>query len=220
MEADPDRTAFLAPLPTGGWRELTWRQTKDRVFDLAAGLIALGIRIEDRVAIASSTRLDWILADLAIMCAGGATTTVYPSTTAGDVGYILSDSGSRVVFAEDAAQVEKVRAANLAGLLAVVLFDGTADGETVLSLDQLADRGRALLAEKPDAVTDVVSQLKPEHLATLIYTSGTTGRPKGVRLVHDNWTYEGASVDSIKHPAAPTTCSTCGCRCPTCSARC
>jgi long-chain acyl-CoA synthetase len=198
VEADPDRTAFLAPLPTGGWRELTWRQTKNRVVDLAAGLLSLGIGIEDRVAIASSTRLDWVLADLAIMCAGAATTTVYPSTTTGDVGYILSDSGSRVVFAEDDAQIEKVRAANLGGLLAVVTFDGAADGETVLSLDQLADRGKALLAENSDAVTDVVSQLRPDHLATLIYTSGTTGRPKGVRLVNDNWTFEGASVDSVK----------------------
>ncbi len=197
VDATPNKTAFLAPVPTGGWRELTWKQTKERVVDLAAGLVSLGIGIEDRVAIASSTRLEWVLADFAVMCAGGATTTVYPSTTAGDVGYILSDSGSRVVFAEDDGQVEKVKSANPSGLLAIVTFDGSADGESVLSLDQLAERGRALLAEKPDAITDVVAQLTPDHLATLIYTSGTTGRPKGVRLVNDNWTFEGASVDSI-----------------------
>ncbi len=198
VDATPNKTAFLAPMPTGGWRELTWKQTKERVLDLAAGLVSLGVGIEDRVAIASSTRLEWVLADFAVTCAGGATTTVYPSTTAGDVAYILSDSGSRVVFAEDDGQVEKVKSANISDLLAIVTFDGAADGESVLSLDQLAERGRALLAEKPDTITDVVAQLTPDHLATLIYTSGTTGRPKGVRLVHDNWTFEGASVDSIK----------------------
>jgi long-chain acyl-CoA synthetase len=198
VDATPDAPAYRAPLPTGGWHELTWRQTSDRVLDLAAGLVALGVGIEDRVAIASSTRLDWVLADFAIMCAGAATTTVYPSTAAADVGYILSDSGSTVVFAEDDAQIAKIRSVELPGLLAIVTFDGTADGQSVLSLDQLATRGHALLAEKPSAITDIVARLTPDHLATLIYTSGTTGRPKGVRLVHDNWTFEGASVDSIK----------------------
>jgi long-chain acyl-CoA synthetase len=198
VDATPDGPAYRAPLPAGGWRELTWRQTGDRVLDLAAGLVALGVGIEDRVAIASSTRLEWVLADFAIMCAGAATTTVYPSTAAADVGYILSDSGSTVVFAEDDAQVAKIRSAELPGLRAIVTFDGTADGQTVLSLDQLTARGHALLVEKPSVISDIVAQLTPDHLATLIYTSGTTGRPKGVRLVHDNWTFEGASVDSIK----------------------
>ena len=72
------------------------------------------------MAIASSTRIDWILADLAISCAGAATTTVYPATAEPDVGYILSDSGSVVVFAENADQVAKVKAANLPGLIGIV----------------------------------------------------------------------------------------------------
>ena len=75
---------------------------------LAAGLLALGLEPEQRVGIASSTRVEWILADLAILCAGGATTTVYPSTMTEDVGYILADSDCRVVFAEDADQVAKL----------------------------------------------------------------------------------------------------------------
>ena len=62
------------------WVSLTWSETKDKAYQLAAGLLAIGIQPEDRVAIASNTRIEWILADLAIMCAGGATTTVYPTT--------------------------------------------------------------------------------------------------------------------------------------------
>ena len=64
------------------WKSLTWAQTKDRVFNLAAGLVDLGVQPQQRVAIAATTRIEWILSDLAILCAGGATTTVYPSTTA------------------------------------------------------------------------------------------------------------------------------------------
>ncbi len=200
VAATPDRPAFLSPDPTepGGWQTLTWAQTGERVTELAAGLLSLGIGIEDRVAIASSTRLEWVLADLAIMCAGGATTTIYPTTKQDDVAYILRDSGSRVIFAEDDAQLGKLADADLPNVRAIVTFDGAADGERVLSLQQLAERGRALLAEQPAAVSDRIDELLPEHLATLIYTSGTTGRPKGVRLVHDNWTYEGAAADAVQ----------------------
>ncbi len=72
------------------------------------GLLSLGIQPEQRVGIASSTRYEWILADLAVMCAGGATTTVYPSTNAEDTAYILSDSECQVVFAEDDEQIAKL----------------------------------------------------------------------------------------------------------------
>ena len=59
------------------WKSLTWSQTRDRVFNLAAGLVDLGVEPQQRVAIAATTRIEWILSDLAILCAGAATTTVY-----------------------------------------------------------------------------------------------------------------------------------------------
>jgi long-chain acyl-CoA synthetase len=182
------------------WQSLTWTQTKRRVFDLAAGLVELGVEPQQRVAIASTTRIEWILSDLAILCAGAATTTVYPSTTASDVGYILGDSESVVIFAEDSDQADKALAAGLPCLKAIVLFDGThdgADGVQILSLDELAARGRERLAKESDVIDRRIADTGPEDLATLIYTSGTTGRPKGVRLVHDNWTYEGAAVSAL-----------------------
>ncbi len=179
------------------WLSLTWDQTKERSYDLAAGLLSLGIGPEDRVAIASNTRLEWILADLAVMCAGGATTTVYPSTQHEDVSYILGDSQSRIVFAEDELQVSKVldHLADLPDLTTIVQISGTVAHERVIGWDDLAAHGRAHLAEHPGAVDDAIARIRPEHLATLIYTSGTTGRPKGVRLVQDNWTYLGASLE-------------------------
>ncbi len=181
------------------WVSLTWQQTQDRVFDLAAGLLALGVGPEDRVAITSNTRVEWILADLAVMCAGGATTTVYPNTQHEDVGYILGDSESTVVFAEDEQQVGKVldHLHELPALTTVVQIDGTPSHERVISWADLSARGREHLAAQPDAVEQAIAPIGPEHLATLIYTSGTTGRPKGVRLVQDNWTYLGAALEEF-----------------------
>ena len=202
----PDHEAFREPdagaAGGGGWTRHTWRQTGQVVEELAAGLIALGVQPEERVAIASTTRLAWIHADLAVMCAGAATTTVYPTTPADDVRYILADSGSVLVVAEDAGQLEKVteHLADLPALRHVVLVDTPADGVPevagvpVLTWAELAEKGRAELAEHPDAVAQRSAAVRPESLATLIYTSGTTGRPKGVRLPNRNWVYTGMAT--------------------------
>ena len=194
----PDAEAFRFPVAEV-WESVTWAQTDARVRRLAAGLIALGIESEQRVALASSTRFEWVLADLAAMLAGAATTTIYPTTSDSDVTYIVSDSQSRLVFAEDDAQIAKLRAnrAQLPDVVKVITFDGASDGDWVISLAEVEQLGAEHLARVPSAVDDRVAAIKPQHLATLIYTSGTTGRPKGVRLSHDCWTYEAAAVDSI-----------------------
>ena len=178
------------------WVSTTWQEAAEQVEVIAAGLLALGIQPEDRVAIASSTRYEWILADLAIMCAGGATTTVYPTTNATDTAFILSDSESRVVFAEDEAQLEKLRERrdDLPKLEKVVVFDGDGDGDRILSLSELAELGKTYMVDHPACVQTTAEAITPDQLATLIYTSGTTGKPKGVRLSHRAWVYEGTTV--------------------------
>ncbi|MGO4256790.1 AMP-dependent synthetase/ligase [Marmoricola sp. RAF53] len=195
----PNGEAFRFPVADGQpWESLTWREAGDRVERLAAGLLALGIESEQRVGIAAGTRVEWIEADLAILSAGAATTTVYPSTMAEDVAYILADSESRIVFAEDDEQVQKLRdhRAELPALFKIVVFDGTTDGDWVIGLDDLAKLGEDYLAQHPDAVTKATDAIETNQLATLIYTSGTTGKPKGVRLTHSSWTYEGAVIQS------------------------
>jgi long-chain acyl-CoA synthetase len=194
-----DREAIRYPDADEKWHSMTWRQVGDEVTRLAAGLVALGIEPGQRVAIAASTRHEWILADLAINAAAAATTTVYPSTGAEDTAYILSDSDSRIVFAEDDEQVKKLveQRAALPNLTTVVTFEPSALGEDwVISLEELASRGSTLLANAPTTVEDRVATLTPDALATLIYTSGTTGKPKGVRLAHDGWTYEAYALKS------------------------
>lgn len=202
--ATPEREAYRYPVSVGDdaeeWRSLTWAQTARRVDAIAAGLLALGLRTEERVAISSSTRIEWILADMGVMCAGAAATAVYPSTNGEETAYILADSDSRAIFVENAEQLAKVVAHKdeLPGLRHAILFDpapnaAEAEDLEVLTLAELERRGGEYLAEHPDAIEATVRGIAPEQLATLIYTSGTTGRPKGVRLVHDCWSYQGAA---------------------------
>jgi long-chain acyl-CoA synthetase len=198
VEKSADREAYRYPDEDEVWHSLTWRETGEHVTKLAAGLVALGIEPEQRVAIASGTRYEWIFADLAVNAAGAATTTVYPTTAAEDVAYILSDSGSRIVFAEDDEQIEKLVAkrSELPDVMKVVTFDGKVDGDWVIGFDDLAQLGADLLEKDPKVIEQRVAAIEPGDLATLIYTSGTTGRPKGVRLSHDGWTYEGATLQA------------------------
>jgi long-chain acyl-CoA synthetase len=203
VAATPDTEAFRFPTE-GGWTSVTWAQAAETVKTLAAGLLALGIEPEQRVGIISTTRIEWLYADMAITCAGAATTAVYPTTQDDGVAYILSDSGSRLAFAEDDAQIAKLRAqrSHLPDLLRVITFEGEADGEWVLSLDDLMALGAKQLVDDPRCVDEAVAAVGPEHLATLIYTSGTTGPPKGVELPHRCWTYIGAIAESLDllHP--------------------
>jgi long-chain acyl-CoA synthetase len=195
VQTSPNREAYRFP-KGDQWESVTWKEAGDKVTRLAAGLVAVGVEHEQRVGIASSTRYEWILADLAIMCTGAATTTVYPSTIDDDVAYILADSECRVVFAEDDEQLAKIKEhrSELPRLEKVVTFDGTADGDWVITMDALADLGDKFLAEHPEIIETTAKAIAPDQLATLIYTSGTTGRPKGVRLLHRAWVYEGAAI--------------------------
>lgn len=181
------------------WVSLTWEQTKEKAFDLAAGLIALGLEPEDRVGIACSTRIEWVLADLGVVCAAGATTTVYPNTRSAEVGFILGDSGSRMIFTENDGQTAKVldQLDKLPDVLEIIQIEGRTDHDKVISWQQLLETGRGYRADHPDAIETAMSKVGPDSLATLIYTSGTTGEPKGVRLVHDSWTYEAVALDEL-----------------------
>src|SRR5262249_10200861 len=107
VRATPDREAFRYPVGDH-WRSMTWRQSGERIKAIAAGLLSLGLDREQRVAILCNTRVEWLLADLGILCAGGATTTVYPSSTAEEAASILADSAARYAFVEDAAQLAKL----------------------------------------------------------------------------------------------------------------
>ncbi|MDI1464823.1 long-chain fatty acid--CoA ligase [Catellatospora sp. KI3] len=200
VAASPDKRAFGAPGADGQPVWFTWTQIADRAKAIAAGLTTLGVGQEDRVAILSSTRLDWIVADLGIMCSSAATTTVYPTTEPEDACFIVADSGSKVLFAENPAQAAKMSRAAAPTLTHIVLIDGAADPDAEipqLTMAELERRGAEVQAATPGLVDSIIAGIAPEHLATLIYTSGTTGRPKGVELLHRGWCWEGVAQADV-----------------------
>ncbi|MFI8090217.1 AMP-dependent synthetase/ligase [Streptomyces sp. NPDC086080] len=204
VAATPDAEAYRYPVPPASgegpddWKSYTWASASERVHAIAAGLIELGVQPEERVALAAATRAEWILADLGILCAGAATTTIYPQTNADESAYILSDSQSRVLIAENAEQAAKAVAkrAELPELTRVVVIDpdGVDTDDFVITLTELEKRGAARLETEPELIKERVAAITKDQLATLIYTSGTTGRPKGVRLPHDCWSYMAKAI--------------------------
>jgi long-chain acyl-CoA synthetase len=169
----------------GRWVELSYRALADQVQDLSLGLLDLGVRPGDRVAILSENRPEWAVADYACLAACCTDVPIYPTLPAKQAEYILRDSGAVAVLVSTEAQLEKVRQARgqLPGLRHVIGFD--AGGEGVLRYDEVLARGRAARDRHPDW-RDRALRVGPDDLATLIYTSGTTGDPKGVMLTHGN----------------------------------
>jgi len=196
----PEREAFQFPGPGEQWKTVTWRQVDERVRAIAGGLRALGLREEERVAIVSSTRIEWLYVDFGVLVAGGATTTIYPQSTADEAAYILQDSDSVFVVAENAEQLQKIRAqrASVPHVKKVIVIDAfQGQDDWALSLADLEELGKRFNKENPKALDEIIDAVSPDRLATLIYTSGTTGRPKGVALTHDCWCYEGLAMAQI-----------------------
>jgi long-chain acyl-CoA synthetase len=157
------------------------------VQDLSLGLLELGVRRGDRVAILSENRPEWAITDYACLAARAADVPIYPTLPARQVEYILRDSGAAAVVVSSAAQLEKVLSvrARLPALTHVIALDADATGPGVLRFEDVLARGRAARDRHSDWQASALTAA-PDDLATLIYTSGTTGDPKGVMLSHGN----------------------------------
>ena len=195
-----DEDAFYYPDSREAWHTMKWAEVGRRTRRIACGLKAIGVQPEERVAILCATRVEWILADFGILCAGAATTTIYPSSTAEESRFIIADSGTVVVIAENDDQVEKLLAVReeIPNVHKVVTIDGTASEDGwVIRLDDLEDEGMVFDDATPEAYQETIDAITPDKLATLIYTSGTTGTPKGVELLHDCWVYTGEALSQL-----------------------
>ena len=179
----------------GQWKEVTWGEMNGHVNEIAAALVALGIERESRIAIVSNTRYEWVAADVGILGACCTTVPIYQSSIPGDIEYILNDAGVVCIFAEDAAQLEKLRGlkASIPNVQKIVCFndeDVDAGSDWEIGWSKFLEGGAAYLAENPNIVDERTAAIKADDLLTLVYTSGTTGRPKGVMITHDNMVYE------------------------------
>lgn len=179
----------------GIWRSWTWNQTADAVREIGAGLISLGFAPGETAAVLANTTVDWVLADLAILSAGGVCNGIYPTDAASQVQYLCEDSRTTILFVEDDEQLDKALEVKeqLPLLRKVIVFDMEGlrklQHPDVLSLDALRALGRAQLAQTPKAVEERAAACKPEDLAILVYTSGTTGKPKGAMHLHKGLVY-------------------------------
>ena len=198
VETTPDAEAYYYPVE-GGWQESTWEQAHTLVEGLAAGLVALGIEPEDRVAVMATTRYEWVLAFLAAQFAGAAVTPVDPTADDAHVAGVLRDSGARVVIAEDHDVVRtlwRVRA-RIRDVIRVVQIDGDYPDERVLSLEGLLALGLDHLAEQPRAIARRLYAVRRQGLAAITYPPTADGVLRGVRLSHAALTYQGAAIASL-----------------------
>jgi long-chain acyl-CoA synthetase len=158
--------------------DMTARAFLDRIWDVARGLIANGVRPGDRVALMSATRLEWPIIDFAVLAAGGVTVPIYETSSTDQIRWIISNSESvlLVTATRDLAAMYEAIADELPSCREVLVLD---DG----AIDDLAARGRDV---SMDTLAERRASVHRDDLASIIYTSGTTGRPKGCALSHGN----------------------------------
>jgi long-chain acyl-CoA synthetase len=176
-------TALRYP-QAGGFVEMSYGELGRTARDIARGLLALGVKPQDRVSILANTRAEWTLADFGSFCAGAVVAPIDHTNSPEECAYVLGHAESRVVFCEDAEQLSKVEQvrSRCPSLEHVVLLDGDAEG--ALSLRGLRERSSAVAEDELDAR---VGAIDPDDVATLVHTSGTTGPPKGCMITHRNF---------------------------------
>ncbi|MCA1713506.1 MAG: AMP-binding protein, partial [Actinobacteria bacterium] len=187
------RAVALREKDLGVWQEVTWAQYWDVVLDVAHGLLALGVEPGDRVAIHSENRREWLYSDMASVAVRATTMGLYPTNPAAEVQYLLANSGSRILIAEDQEQVDKALAVadTLPDLERIIYIEPRGirrryDDPRLMYWEDFLDLGRRHRAENAGEVERRMKRAQPDDVMTLIYTSGTTGPPKGAMLTVSN----------------------------------
>jgi len=191
----PDGVAFREK-DLGLWQETTWAEYWDVVLDAAHGLLALGVKIGDRVSIHCEDRPEWVILDMATVAVRGMTVGLYPTNPAPEVQYMLGDSGSEIHLAEDQEQADKVMEVidSLPSLRKMIHveprgFRNWRDDDRFLFWDDFIEMGRKHRSENPGAVEAIMAGAEAEDIITLVYTSGTTGPPKGAMISNTNFAF-------------------------------
>ena len=193
--AHGDEPAYSDRDGDGAWQTVTWREFRDQVLRLAAGLVSLGLRPGDRVALMLPNRMEHVLADQAVLHAGGVPVTFYATLAPDQIRYVAADCQVRMAVLDGASELARWAPllADLPNLATVIVRDAAvcpAD-ERHLSWDAFTALGekasRTAAAAEVDSRVDAMTPADP---VTLLYTSGTTGNPKGVVITHGSVMYE------------------------------
>ena len=172
----------LAHKPKGGtYQDISYTELGESVDAFSRGLNALGVEKDDRVAILSENRPEWAITDFGSLKTGALTVPMFSTLTAAQVGYILNDSGAKVICVSTEKQLEKCLSIRdeIPTLEQIIIFDSI-EGETPEGVTEFE-----AVCESTGEDTD--NTTSEDDIATIIYTSGTTGNPKGVMLTHANF---------------------------------
>ncbi|MEP6990417.1 MAG: AMP-binding protein, partial [bacterium] len=186
--AQYDKPDALQYKVNGVYQPISSRLLAERVRRAALGLVELGVKAGDRVAIFSENRPEWAIADYACVTSGVTDVPLYPNLPPDQAAYIIRDSGSVAIFVSDPAQAAKIAEvrAKCPTLRHVITFAAARHAGADHTLAEVEAMGASVdNAPRRDAYRAAADATTPDHLATLIYTSGTTGDPKGVMLTHD-----------------------------------
>src|ERR1700709_1325585 len=174
----------------GIWQPTSWRQCVQISKDTAFALHATGFKSGDVASILANAVPEWVYADMGILCAGGVSSGIYPTDSAVQVEYLINDSSTRVIFAEDEEQLDKILScrARCPPLGKIVVFDmeglNAFSDPMVMSLAEFMALGANHLQGRETLWSEMVGSRGAGDLAILVYTSGTTGPPKGA--MHSN----------------------------------
>ncbi|MCL5028337.1 MAG: long-chain fatty acid--CoA ligase [Bacteroidetes bacterium] len=175
----------------GEFKGITFQEFKEETDNFACGLASIGIKREDKIAIISENRPEWVFSDMAVLALGAVDVPIYPSLTAESVEFILNNSESKAVIVSNKFQFNKIlkvkdKCRHLKFIIVMNENDVESDLKTFFSFRKVQDLGIIFKANHPTYVKDNIRQVKENDLCTIIYTSGTTGEPKGVMLTHKN----------------------------------
>ena len=176
----------------GIWQSYTWKDYYEHVKYFSLGLHQLGFRKGDKLAIIGDNRPEWIWAEMAAQCLGGAPAGIYQDSILTEVAYVIDHADAVFVVAEDQEQADKIldMKEELPKIKNVIYTDpkGMRDYDDPLLkfFPEVEDIGRKFDKDNPDFFEAGIAEIKAEDVALIAYTSGTTGQPKGSLLTHDN----------------------------------
>ncbi|MBN2598129.1 MAG: acyl--CoA ligase, partial [Marinifilaceae bacterium] len=181
---------YLWEKPNGEFKGTTYRETREKVLQFAAGLLALGIRKSDRIGLVSEGRNQWIISELGILYAGAINVPLSVKLDAkSEMKFRLAHSGCRMVVVSkgQAPKIEEIRN-ELPELEKVIYLDEKEEpGENDLYFCDVVQTGKTFLRENKSVVESAWKSVGPNDLANISYTSGTTADPKGIMLSHLNY---------------------------------